>query len=269
MTEDLKRLIDAIVADGIITEKERTVLHSRAQAEGMSPDEIDVLIDGMLVQRQNNHAQPSQINGMRSAAPVTPFSSSGPQLDSFGPTQPQSHAQAHSINHGVVNKCPNCGAVVASLSTSCEECGYVFRDIQANSSVQRLSQLIYEASSNLSHVADYQRLERINNIIRTFPVPSTKEDLVEFILFTRSKAYARSLHEVSSHTGAYKAKYRECLEKARFYFPDDPQVQRLLDDEKREQRNFIRNMHPALKIFLGVIVLFIFLIILGIILPDQ
>ena len=49
-SEQLESLIQSIIADGVITDKERAVLHKRAEAEGIDADEIDVYTEGLLVQ---------------------------------------------------------------------------------------------------------------------------------------------------------------------------------------------------------------------------
>ena len=51
-SKELEELIDHVLADGVITAKEREVLHRRAEAEGIDADELDVLIDGRLVKEQ-------------------------------------------------------------------------------------------------------------------------------------------------------------------------------------------------------------------------
>lgn len=47
-SEELELLIEAALADGTITEKERLILHKRAQAEGVDVDELDVIIEARL-----------------------------------------------------------------------------------------------------------------------------------------------------------------------------------------------------------------------------
>ena len=49
-SEQLESLIQSIIADGIITEKERAVLHKKAEAEGVEIDEIDVYVEGLVAQ---------------------------------------------------------------------------------------------------------------------------------------------------------------------------------------------------------------------------
>jgi uncharacterized membrane protein YebE (DUF533 family) len=48
-SEQLEQLIKSVIADGAITDKERSVLHKKAAAEGIDEDEIDVYIDGLIV----------------------------------------------------------------------------------------------------------------------------------------------------------------------------------------------------------------------------
>lgn len=47
-SEQLETIIKSIIADGEITEKERAVLHKKAEAEGVDIDEIDVYVDGLI-----------------------------------------------------------------------------------------------------------------------------------------------------------------------------------------------------------------------------
>lgn len=49
-SEQLEQLIKSVIADGVITEKERAVLHKKAASEGVDEDEIDVYIDGLVAQ---------------------------------------------------------------------------------------------------------------------------------------------------------------------------------------------------------------------------
>ena len=49
-SKNLETLIQGVIADGIITEKERAVLHKKAEEEGVDIDEIDVYVDGLINQ---------------------------------------------------------------------------------------------------------------------------------------------------------------------------------------------------------------------------
>lgn len=52
-SEQLESLIQSIIADGIITDKELEVLHKKAEAEGVDIDEIDVYVEGLIAQSGN------------------------------------------------------------------------------------------------------------------------------------------------------------------------------------------------------------------------
>ena len=56
-SEQIEELIKSIIADGVITKKERSVLHKRAAAEGIDEDEIDVYIEGLMSQMKSDTSQ--------------------------------------------------------------------------------------------------------------------------------------------------------------------------------------------------------------------
>ena len=61
-SEQLEQLIKSVIADGVITEKERAVLHKRAIAEGIDEDEIDMYVDGLLTQKKAEAPQKASID---------------------------------------------------------------------------------------------------------------------------------------------------------------------------------------------------------------
>lgn len=56
-SDELEMLIDATIADGVITEKENAVLHNRAKAEGVDTDELDLIIDARLAKANKKAAE--------------------------------------------------------------------------------------------------------------------------------------------------------------------------------------------------------------------
>ena len=61
-SQQLEQLIKSVIADGVITDKERAVLHKRAVAEGVDPDELDVYVDGLIPQRpSSDSATPEKV----------------------------------------------------------------------------------------------------------------------------------------------------------------------------------------------------------------
>ena len=59
---DLDKLIAAVVADGVITDKERSVVLKKATAAGYDADEVEVLLDGKLAEiatKKNPNPKPA------------------------------------------------------------------------------------------------------------------------------------------------------------------------------------------------------------------
>ena len=57
-SDDLKKLIDAALVDGVITDKERFVIRKHAISEGVDPDEVDILLDAELYRRTKSPKLP-------------------------------------------------------------------------------------------------------------------------------------------------------------------------------------------------------------------
>ena len=227
MTQELEQLLNAVLADGVITEKERRVLHDKARLEGISADEIDVIADGRLVQLQREHKTPPPIN----------------------PPQQRSRTQ----NFGIVRKCPSCGSEIPAGWMRCESCGHAISGVGFNSSVQQLSDRVNDA------IARNEREESIRKIIENFPVPSTKEDLLEFIFFTKSKSRGSFNDNENPLPAAYRKKYYECIDKAKFYFPNDPQFQTLYIEHETYKKQFWQNLNPKVRmVLIGVILWIVF-----------
>lgn len=84
-SKHLEEIIEAALADGVITDKERAVLHKKAQMEGVDPDEVDVVIDGRLQQKYNEVEAAKQ----------------------------------------KIRKCPSCGEMIPAMTAICPNCGQV------------------------------------------------------------------------------------------------------------------------------------------------
>ena len=79
--------------------------------------------------------------------------------------------QKSSNKEGDVKKCPSCGSVASSFGTLCGTCGHEFRNIETNASMEKLFDLLHRASS----------ISERSSIIINFPVPNTKESILEFL----------------------------------------------------------------------------------------
>ncbi|MCR5255610.1 MAG: zinc ribbon domain-containing protein [Acetatifactor sp.] len=95
---------------------------------------------------------------------------------------------------GKVLKCPNCGQELRSFETDCPACGLELREVKAVSSVRELS-LKLEAieahrerekkpiiSQRFVSKTDEQKV----SLIKSFPIPNAKEDILEFMILATS-----------------------------------------------------------------------------------
>lgn len=192
--ERIEGLINAALADGELTEKEKQILFKNAQAQGIDLDEFEMVLDARLVELKKQQASRSQQHELEMAKAKASAQQSAPKSDKFGD----------------VRKCPACGAILQSFQTKCDECGYEFKNVGSVNSAQKLFDLLQASElrkserraardnrSNMSKVVDgllgtgasYDNYEEQATIIRNFPVPNATEDLLELLAMATSNAY--------------------------------------------------------------------------------
>ncbi len=74
--------------------------------------------------------------------------------------------------------CPRCGAAIEAFDARCPYCGHEVTQRRAASSMKELN-------ARLSSISD---LEQRRSIITSFPVPNTREDLLEFLSLSAANA---------------------------------------------------------------------------------
>lgn len=123
--------------------------------------------------------------------------------------------QRKTVYDGEVHKCPNCGEVLDSFAVKCPSCGYEFRGAKASSSVK-------EFATSLAHA---ESTEQKITLIRNFPIPNTKEDVLEFMILSATNFNA----EYSTQDGgaakeasdAWLTKIEQSYHKAKLLFVGD------------------------------------------------
>lgn len=108
---------------------------------------------------------------------------------------------------GTIHKCPRCGEAIASFELICPSCGLELRDVSAAKSLEALDGKLKDVSS------DKERA----NVIRSFPIPNTREDILELMILASSNMGGLQEGEELS---AWKTKYEQCYQKARLAFGD-------------------------------------------------
>lgn len=217
-SKELEELIDSVLADGVVTDQERAVLRKRALACGEDPDEVMIVVDGRLA-KMNKGASP--------AIPATE-------------------------KRGNIVKCPNCGAPIEAGAVKCKECGYVFTNVKANNTAKEFAIMLEQRIQKVRYDGDKTNINKVNEFIKNYPLPTGKEDLLEFIASLDARRRSKS-----NYQEAYNAKYQECVTKAKTLFAGDSDVTSLLAQTEKGYRahTFIASVIQHKKnIFIAIVV---------------
>lgn len=181
-----------------------------------------------------------------------------------GSVSTQGNKQRHQEYVGKILKCPGCGSVITETTAICPCCGMHITGKAAVSSVQAFKEQLMsiEASrakssfmdvyTQSANPADTKKLE----LIRSFPIPNTVDDIQEFILLAiasidvkLSKQTAGSKFTSMMNSGnvnltmqktisdAWVSKMNQAYAKAQVQFPNDPVfsvIQRLYSEKMKE-----------------------------------
>lgn len=217
-SKELEELIDSVLADGVVTDQERAVLRKRALACGEDPDEVMIIVDGRLAKMK------------KAASPTTPATE----------------------KRGNIVKCPNCGAPIEAGAVKCKECGYVFTNVKANNTAKEFAIMLEQRIQKVRYDGDKTNINKVNEFIKNYPLPTGKEDLLEFIASLDARRRSKS-----NYQEAYNAKYQECVTKAKTLFAGDSDVTSLLAQTEKGYRahTFIASVIQHKKnIFIAIVV---------------
>ena len=226
----LESLIEAALIDGKLTDKEKQILFKKAETLGIDLDEFEMILDARLY----------KISQAKVSPPPTP--------------SPKIEAPA-SDKYGDVKKCPSCGAMVESFKTNCGYCNHSFVNIEANSSIELLFEMLNEAedmrvmerhsanpfsalggamSASFSSITGPGKVDRKKMaIIANFPIPTTKEDMLEFLSLALPRAQKKGNFltaqnpENKVHNTFVNVWYSKCeqiIMKARFSMKNDKNI---------------------------------------------
>jgi len=174
MHPEIENLINMALADDEVTEKERSIILRKAESLGLDKDEVEMILDGKIA---------LMIKEKKAS---------------------QNQSKTKSNKEGDIKKCPSCGAPAQSFATKCPDCGHEFRGTSSSASmtnifeeIKKVEQTIGTQEMELSKLEKggfwdakkttpvYVLREKIAtikaSIITNFPVPNTKEDILEFL----------------------------------------------------------------------------------------
>ena len=111
----------------------------------------------------------------------------------------------------------------------CQECGYAFENLEANSSIRKLSEELEKKGKYKDDDGEMvEDEEKMAAIIKRFPVPTSKGDLIELINYlqtfmpTENTLKEKDLIITDSELWtACESKIKECSRKAKLLFPND------------------------------------------------
>lgn len=224
--EQLEKLIEMALMDGELTDKERTILSKKAESFGVDIDEFEMVLEARLFEKKQADHKPTK--------------EKKPESNKFGD----------------MKKCPACGSPVQLSVIKCFDCDHEFSGVEANSSISTLFEMLNDAedmrkddrgtSDNpLSAIgglmsdafSDMRGPGKVDKkkmaIISNFPIPTTKDDILEFLSLALPKAkksgnfFTKDQPENKLHNQyvpVWKGKCEQIIMKAKFSMKEDKKV---------------------------------------------
>ena len=172
--EQIESLINMALIDGELTEKEKQILFKKAESLNIDLDEFEMVLQGRLFEKQQ----------------------------SLNKVNVETTVSTKSDKLGDVKKCPACGGITTSFSAKCVDCGHEFSNIEANVSIEKLFKLLTEIENtpkekfgmfqdDKKEAYESDLVQKKAEIIKNFPIPNTKNDILEFL--TSALPHARKV----------------------------------------------------------------------------
>ena len=215
--EQLEKLIEMALMDGELTEKEKQILFKKAESFGVDLDEFEMVLEAKLFEKQ------------KSNKPVT----AAPKSDKLGDVKkcPACGAIAQSF----ATKCSDCGTEFRNIDASQNITKFFEKldelessrkdslfDTQKQESGTSVGTLIkwwifwwiliplklITFIINKSKPAKWSTTDtRKEEMIMNFPVPNSREEIIEFITLSVSKTQSISILKRLGEEGKYLAKW--------------------------------------------------------------
>lgn len=186
----------------------------------------------------------------------------------------------HENWEGTVSKCPRCGESINAFAVRCPSCGYEFRNSTATASLRELSLRLQEITARSNKATKQTLLERLRrdptdtddqaaSLIRAFPIPNTKEDLLEFIIASASNINADAFNEwkkgeLSSTevamSNAWLSKLEQAYEKASIALADDPSFSRIQEVYNKKMKKISSARRATICFIIGFALAWVVLI---------
>ena len=243
MHPELEKLVNNLLSKGELTERSRELLIKKAEQLGIDPLDFELELEEMIITGSTKTEVP-------------------PPSPPIPPQNVSSNTEKKSQKEGTTKKCPSCGAPVESFNTKCSDCGHEFRHIEAALSARDINQelLKIDQESRVEYFKkglDVNKFEAITSgpfkkeasslqkstvvvedeialaaagrkkgFISSFPIPNTKEDILEILALgipeaTKKLGFFEKLTAKGEMKKTWLAKSQQIIMKARFSMKED------------------------------------------------
>ncbi len=127
------------------------------------------------------------------------------------PTDNNENLKRKAAYEGIIHKCPQCGEVLNSFITSCPSCGHEIRGAVTTNAIREFVAKLDRSTTEILKA----------NIIRSFPIPNTKEDIYEFIILAASNIDENPNKVVFD---AWMSKFNQAYEKGKILFSNTDEL---------------------------------------------
>lgn len=218
MNPELEKFIDLTLIDGVLTEKEKKIIYKKAQESGFDLDELEVILEAKLYQKK----QSENFTEKKTASSMT-------------------------------KKCPVCNSFIQPFQSNCSYCNHELTNIEATASIQKLFLLLTECDNAREQNEEFtlgsalggifakayglgsgdKVLEKKKSIISSFPIPNTREDILEFLSLalpnSKQKGNFLTKHQPENKTHndlapTWFSKCEQVIIKARFIMKEDKET---------------------------------------------
>ncbi len=168
------------------------------------------------------------------AAPCEPVFSQAPAEESESPSKETKPKSA-------ITRCPACGEIVDKDAVICPSCGYGIRDV-ADGSIALLSQKLDLIESKRPQKRKKDEKDTISatderkiSLIRSWPIPNNKDDLIEFAAMASGNCIASPklgndrIAAEDALADAWRSKFDQAYAKAEHLFGDSDEFALLID----------------------------------------
>ena len=220
MNPEIEKLIDLALADGEITDKERSVILKKAVKLGEDPDEVEMILDGRLHESKK----------LKTKEKV-----------------------------GNIKVCPSCGESVKSFQLNCSGCGHEFTSKSLDELLEKLDKIPDPVRKGVFdfkyHNSVHEVANKKSSMISNYEIIVTKENLLEWLTFGKQFFNKTSFSEVlKDPMGSYmslvnkvtpesqsktiieksfKNKIKEVISKSRIAFSNDPEIKEFIEFYKK------------------------------------